>query len=472
MNTPAGFRALRILVVSVGLAAVSLTGAVAAGWIPLPLPVAYLLGLWPRSGTFSFGEIQFDVNVDEAAVPAYELPPVLVGADGSPVADPLGWPRRRGEIVDLFSAHVYGRTPAVDEAVAVSREESAEAPQLPGARRLQARVHLLGGGVPWLEVLAYLPPHSEAASRARPVPAFVAFNFRGNHTVAHDAGIRLAESPVPADGIGGGLRAAGDADRGRAVSRWPVEEILARGYAVVTAYPGDFAPDDPDRARDGLLGELGSNRSAGAEWGTLGAWAFGLSRIVDWIERVPELDGDRVAVMGHSRMGKAALWAGAQDERFGIVISNDSGCGGAALSRRRFGESVAAIQALFPHWFSPAFKRYARNEAALPVDQHLLLAAIAPRALYVASAAEDAWADPRGEFEALVAAQPAFALHGATALDEALPRPGESLRTDRVGYHLRDGDHDLTAEDWAHFLDFADDVWETEPSDTPATNRG
>lgn len=404
----------------------------------------------------STAAFQPQANYDESKVPAVQLPDPLLYPDGNPVKDDVAWwARRRAQILNAFQNEVYGRAPAAP-ARQWHQVKSRDTNALGGkAVRKEVRVSLTGHPAgPYTDLLLYLPKSKG------PHAVFLGLNFGGNQTIHPDPGITMTDRWVRNNAeLGITDNKATEATRGTAAGRWPVEMILERGYALATAYYGDIDPDFDDGFQSGIhrvyLPPF-QKLPAPDQWGSIAAWAWGLSRLMDYLEKDSDVDRKRVAVMGHSRLGKTALWAGATDHRFAMVVSNNSGCGGAALSRRRFGETVASINTTFPHWFCANFKRYNDREDELPVDQHMLLALIAPRPLYVASAAEDLWADPRGEFLATLAADPVYRLLGAAGLgtDEmpAVDQPvGNVLR-----YHVRSGGHDVTEFDWKQYLEQAD----------------
>jgi len=398
---------------------------------------------------------ELTVFFDEDRVPGYQLPDPLICENGEAVRDIESWRQRRAEILELFRTHVYGHGPGAHHSVRSELLESA--PDALGGRAVREQVRLRFGerSTPRLDVLIYRPAHSDGA-----VPAFLGLDFFGNHTIHPDPRIILSDQWMP-DEPRHGIEdhRATERSRGTSASRWPVETIVERGYALIVAYCGDLDPDYDDGFQNGvhpLFYRDDQSRPDPDQWGSIGAWAWGLSRILDLLESHPTVDHRRVAVIGHSRLGKAALWAAAQDERFALAISNDSGCGGAALSRRRLGETVEAITTTFPHWFARNFEHYANCEDALPVDQHMLLALVAPRPLYVASAALDLWADPRGEFLAAQAAEPVYHLLGAGGLNSHRMPEVDRPTGDVLAYHVRTGGHDLSRWDWLQYLAFAD----------------
>lgn len=401
-------------------------------------------------------------HTDESKVPPYSLPDPLVLADGALVLDAATWrARRRPELLELFAREVYGRTPAGRPAAMRAEVTSVDRTALGGkATRKEVTLWFTGKtDGPRLHLLIYLPNGVKAP------PVFLGLNFFGNHTVHADPGITLAAPhvvyDVPRYRPANPQPEKKPEQRGVHATLWQIEAVLARGYATATAWCNDLVPDRVDGLAEpagvsALLGTGGTEDRAADAWGAMGGWAWGLSRALDYLETDAELDAKRVAVHGFSRLGKAALWSAAQDERFALVISNESGCGGAALSKRIYGETVGIINQKFPHWFAKNFRRYDDNEAALPVDQHQLLALIAPRPLYVASAEGDQWSDPRGEFLSAQAAEPVYALFGRKGLGVAAMPPLDTPVGETIGYHNRTGKHDMTAYDWAQYLDFAD----------------
>ena len=427
---------------------------------PLPMPsyrFASLAGLLAITSIAHFVTAQpAGFNYDEAKVPAYTLPPLLNFQDGRPVRA-ADWPARRAELLALVATEAYGRMPAPGVAT-VRRTVLESSDQALGglAKRRQLRVDVTAAGkTASFQLLVYTP-----AAAKGPVPCFLGLNFTGNHSINRDPAILLPTSWM-ANNKENGVTAnrATEAGRGKNDRRWEVEAVLQRGYGTATAFYGDIHPDRPDGGNEGLgvlMRALSASLPEAERPGAIATWAWGLQRALDALEQEPLVDARRVAVHGHSRLGKASIWAGVTDERFAVVISNDSGAGGAALHKRIFGETIARLNKNFPHWFAPRFRHYDDKEALLPFDQHQVLALVAPRPLYVASATEDLWADPHGEFLALQAAEPAWLLLGQKGLGGAIEPPADTPVGDRLGYHRRTGKHDIVRYDWERYLDFAD----------------
>jgi hypothetical protein len=370
-----------------------------------------------------------DTNYDEAKVPRSALPDPLATGKGV-VRSQKEWPARREAILELFRDNVYGRSPERPKHLAFNVVE--ENPKAMGGAATLRRISIVSlqdQRSHQFELTLFLP------NTPNKVPVFLFINNR------------------PA--------ALTDPTRTEKSGFWPAEQMIARGYGMATFQYGSLAPDDKDTFRTGVMKLFeGPGGAPGYTWGALAAWGWGASRAMDYLSRDARVDASRVAIVGHSRGGKAALWAGAEDPRFALVVSNESGEGGAALSRRGYGETIARINTAFPHWFTESYRRFNGREADLPVDQHMLLSLIAPRALYVASADDDLWADPRGEFLSLAASSPVYGLFGEPAIAaDAMPALEAPLIAGRRGYHVRKGGHDLTPYDWDRFADFADRVW-------------
>jgi len=397
---------------------------------------------------------------DESKVPSYKLPPLLNMENGMPVQTESAWVHfRRPELLEMFTHQMYGAVP--DGQVSVSAEVLSEEDGLMDgmARSKQVVLRFTREGSDSsaeVHVLIYSPITEKA------VPAFLGLNFYGNHAITADKGVRISTAWMrdnPSQGVVN--HRATEASRGGRSSRWPIETIMKRGYGLVTAYYGDIDPDFDDGWKNGIHPLFYRQRQQAPEvhqWGSIAAWAWGLSRILDHLELEPLIDHHRIAVMGHSRLGKTALWAGATDPRFAMVISNNSGCGGAALSRRAYGETVRQINSSFPHWFCDAFTRFNDRESVLPFDQHQLIALMAPRPVYVASAVEDQWADPKGEFLSAKHASEVYRLLGVRGIEvDQMPDLNHPVGS-RVRFHIRSGKHDVTDYDWEQYLRFADEM--------------
>ncbi len=385
------------------------------------------------------------------------LPSLLVSEEGVTIESSAQWEEiRRPEILELFRDFVYGGVPETD--VVISSRVVFEDREALNVTAIQKEVVLeliRDKDTLKISMLLFLP-----GDQPGPHPIFLGLNFYGNQSIHTDPQISLTASWVSnSEELGINKNRANPTSRGVRSDRWPVEMILSRGYGLATIYYGDIDPDFDEGFKNGVHGLLdpgGPGRDS-LSWGSISAWAWGLSRAMDYFGQDAEVDQGRVALMGHSRLGKTALWAGATDERFALVISNNSGCGGAALSRRPCGERVSRINTVFPHWFAARFRDYNDKEEALPVDQHMLLALVAPRPLYVASAWEDDWADQRGEYLSLVYGSEAYRLYDPYLfLSDQMPAMNQPVHSGKLGYHIRSGKHDVTRFDWEQYLAFAD----------------
>ena len=370
------------------------------------------------------------------------LPDPLTMADGRKVTTAEQFPERREEILRQFEETVYGCFPKSGFQTAFEVVEEGDA--LNGtALRKQIKITVATEkGTSEALMLLHIP------KQGTPAPVVIGLNFRGNHTVLGDREILPSYAFDQSN-------PKWEEKRGSAAYRWNIVDSVSRGYAVATIYSADFAPDSKETYGSRVISLFDE-----PEFRAVGAWAFGLLRGVDYLVMDPAIDASHIAVVGHSRLGKAAVWAGANDERIGLVISNDSGNTGASLSRGNHGETVYTINMAFPHWFASGYAQYGKKESELPVDQNLLLASIAPRKLYVASAEDDLWADPQGAFNSLKSSKSAFGLYyGTQVLPEEMQTylpVGEAYFCESMGAHIRTGGHDINGDDWKHYLNYMD----------------
>jgi len=375
----------------------------------------------------------FSCGLVACAVQALDgLPDPLKLASGERLKSPEEWAqKRRPEVLELFRTHVYGRAPVgrPDDL----KFEAAPAVEAMDGKALRKDVSILfsgPGGKGRIRLLLFVPKN-----KTKPAPVFLLICHRGADNIDPTRKVR---SPF-----------------------WPAETLIERGYAAAAFHINDVDPDKNDGFKDGVHKLFDQGARGPDAWGTLGSWAWGASRCMDYLETDPDIDAKRCAVVGHSRGGKAALWCGAQDERFALPISNESGGTGAQLARMKRGE-VRAITKYFPYWFCEKYKSYADKEDDLPVDQHELIALMAPRLVYVASAELDQYSHPQGELQACVEASAVYAFLGQTGLSDTSPAKADTpIHGGRIGYHMRAGKHDMTEYDWKCFIDFADGHWRT-----------
>ena len=388
------------------------------------------------------------VNYKESLSHRGGLPDILTATDGSKVTAE-NWPERRQEILKIFEEGMYGQIPAKPEEM--SYEIIEEGTTLAGfGLRRQVRMWFTadktGPSVDWLIVLP--------KKATGPVPAVMLLNYFGNHTLLSDPEILL--TPYKIGSLNSLIGATGDyaSEETRGFfseptwrSTYPIATLLARGHAIVTAAYQDFFPDEP--------------AAADREHKALATWGWSLMRGMDMLETMPEIDTKRVVLTGSSRLGKAALIAGAYDERFPVVVLNQTGGGGVPLAKHFYGENIASEMAQFPHWYIKEYGKYANNEAELPFDQHMILSCIAPRALLV-QGFDDPWFDAKGEFMAMTAAQTVWEMLGMGGLgSQKMPADySTSAIGEYIGYVRRDLDHGIAPIDWEWMLDFAEKQWE------------
>ncbi|OXA80826.1 hypothetical protein B0A65_05370 [Flavobacterium frigidimaris] len=362
--------------------------------------------------------------------------------------------KRRPELLDFFTTQVYGQMPdkPANMRFVITEDNNSVFNGL--ATRKQIKVLFEGTETgQQMSILLYTPNDIKSA------PIFLGLNFNGNQAVSDDKNIAITTDWVNSKTKGVINNKATCSTRGIASKQWPLEMILKNGYGVATIYAGDIAPDFKEGYKTGVQTLYPELMNRPDNLSTMGAWAWGLSRAMDYLETDKDVDDKKVIVMGTSRMGKAALWAGATDNRFGMVISNESGAGGAKLYHHVYEEDIAQICRVFPHWFSTNFQQFNHKDTTIPFDQHLMMALIAPRPLLVASAKEGYVCDPYGEFLGAVAVSPVYDFLGKKPLPiQLLPKENEPA-FGTLGYYMRSGKHDIFPYDWEQFIAFANLNW-------------
>lgn len=400
--------------------------------------------------------IRADFPSVDKLTPNPEFPDLLVMLNGDKITTKERWQtQRRPELKSLFEHYMYGVQPTYREPVTVKvLHEDAKA--FGGKATLQElALTVAPGAAPPVYLLLVVPNE-----RKGPAPVFVGMNFSGNHTLVDDAKVHVPTSWQYPGQPGVKNNQATEEGRGKAKDVWALEQSIDRGYAVATFYNGDIDPDQNGK-REGVRPYLTvskEDQESGQATATVMAWAWGVSRVVDHLVTDKALDPRRIAVVGHSRLGKTAIVAAAFDHRIALAIPHQAGCGGTAPDRCKNtkAETVKRINTSFPHWFCDDFKKFNDDTSKLPFDQHALVALCAPRPVLFTNAVEDQWANPDGQFDILKAAEPVYKLYGAGGLDaKEMPKPG-MLIDSTLGYYIREGKHSMTKDDWKVFLDYAD----------------
>jgi hypothetical protein len=389
------------------------------------------------------------VNYTESLAGTYTLPNPLVLANGKPVKDAKTWTeKRRPEIVKLFEDNQFGRAPGRPADMTFEVFDKGT-PAFDGkAVRKQITIYLSKDkSGPKIDLLEYLP-----ATAKGPSPLLLNVSFSANSSAVDDPGVKRGE-------IWGQDHKKVPATAGRSFGKLPVAKFIDAGYGVATFYYGDVDPDFLGGVPLGVRAlylKPGQTAPAPDEWGAISAWAWGMSRAMDYLETDKGVDAKRVAITGVSRLGKTVMWAGAHDTRFAMTIASCSGEGGAALSRRNYGETIAHLMAptRYPYQFAANWAKYGPHPDQSPVDANLLVALMAPRPLLLQTGNTDKWSDPKGEFLSALAAAPVYRLFGKQGLDvDEVPPAGEAILHD-IGYEMHAGGHGMVPSDWDVYLQF------------------
>jgi hypothetical protein len=389
------------------------------------------------------------VNYDESRVGAYTLPDPLVLASGKPVRDANTWNEtRRAEIVRLFEENQYGRSPGPPAVMIFDVFDKGTAALDGKAIRRQVTIYFSADKAgPKMDLLVYVP-----ANALGPVPLLLNLSFSANSSTVDDPGVKPGE-------VWGRDKKKAPAPQGMSFGRVNVTRLLDAGFGFATVYYGDIDPDFVGGVPYGVRAlylKPGQSAPAPDEWGSIAAWAWGLSRAVDYLETDKGVDARRVAIMGVSRLGKTVMWAGAHDPRIALVIASCSGEGGAALSRRNYGETIAHLTepSRYPYQFAGNYAKFASQVDKLPVEVHMLVALIAPRPVLLQTGDKDVWSDPKGEFLAAVAAGGVYRLLGKRGLDTDQMPPAGVPVLHTIGYYMHAGGHGTIPSDWDQFMAF------------------
>lgn len=389
--------------------------------------MSYMKNIAGFLSLFLWCNLLFSQNYDETKIPPYTLPNPLKTITNKPVTSVAIWENiRRPEILSLFENNVYGQMPKKFDSIQF-KSNTVPGMAMGGKsflKKAEISVWRMGKLVT-INVVMFVPSKAK-----KPVPVFLFINNRGIDQV--------------------------DPTRKVQSEFWPAEMVIDSGYAIAAFNVSEAAPDNNDHFKEGVLQLYPEQLAIGNGMKAIGTWAWAASRVMDYFEKAKEVDPKHVFIVGHSRGGKTALWAGAEDKRFAMVFANCSGNTGAAISRRQIGETVKRINTSFPYWFCDNYKNFNDNVNALPVDQHMLISLIAPRPLYTTNATLDVWADPKGSYMSIKNAEPVYALYKQKSqLPKNPPAVEVAVITSPLGYHIREGKHDLTKFDWNNFIRFA-----------------